>query len=54
MKLRFGTSLKTYIEFLAVAHNLLHDLANLVDLDRINNEILSLIIILLRCLLEAT
>ena len=53
MQLRFGAGFETQVELLAMLDHLLHHGAHLIHLDRIDNEVLSLIAILLGRLLEA-
>ena len=53
VKLRFRAGFKTDIVFVAVAYDLLNHGAHLVDLDRIDDEVLGLVFILPGCFLEA-
>ncbi len=46
MQLRFGTRLKAYVEFHAVAHNLLDHRAHLVHLYRVDDEVFRFIAVL--------
>ncbi len=48
MQLRFGTRLKAYVEFHAVAHNLLDHRAHLVHLYRVDDEVFRFIAVLFR------
>src|SRR5574344_2931444 len=54
MKFRFRTRFKTEVELTSVTDNLFDDRLHLINLNRINNEILAGIVILLSGLLETT
>ncbi len=52
MQLGFGAGLQSYVELLAVAHYLLHHFAYLVHLDRVDDIVFGLIVIILCGLFE--
>src|SRR5574344_4047 len=54
MQLWFGTCFKTKIEFASMTYYFLYHRLHLVNLDRINNKILSFEIIFFSCLFETT
>ena len=53
MQFRFGTGFQSQVEFLAMADDLFYHGTYLVDLNGINDEILSFVVIFLGSLLEA-
>ena len=53
VKFGFGTRFQSQVVAFAVANNLLHDRAHLVDLHGVDNEVVSLVVVLFFCLDKA-
>ena len=53
MELRLGTGFQPQIEFLAMTDDFFYHRTHLIHLDGVNDKVLGLVAILIRCLLEA-
>ena len=53
VEFRFGACLESEVIFFSVADDFLHDGSHLVHLDGIDDEVLRLVVICLRCFVEA-